>query len=301
MNQTTKVPKPPVACAACGTPSVYSLSSSDVNRHTTDAVFDFYRCPACDMLFMHPLPEDMRPFYRGGYQQIPDSVDKLREIACHDRYRLEPLLRYKQSGSLLEIGPWMGIFSCNAKDAGFDVTTLEIDVNCVTFMNNVLGIRAIQTADPTATMAGMQDKFDAIAMWHSLEHLDKPWRVVQQAAQRLAPGGILIIAIPNIESYDFKTLKEKWEHLDAPRHLFFYSPRGLSRLCSAFGLETAEIVTDDALSTELSRNAWRKTANSLLSIPYVYKALGYLMLWRAMRASGGHGSGMTAVFRKPLS
>ncbi len=41
---------------------------------------------------------------------------------------------------LLEIGPWIGIFSCNAKDAGFDVTAIEMDQNCVNFLNDCVGI-----------------------------------------------------------------------------------------------------------------------------------------------------------------
>ena len=67
---------------------------------------------------MSPIPttDEMRPFYAGGYQKIPETLEELRSIAKKDAYRMKPILKYKSGGKLLEIGPWMGIFSCNAKD-----------------------------------------------------------------------------------------------------------------------------------------------------------------------------------------
>ena len=107
---------------------------------------------------------------------------------------------------------------------------------CVDFLNSVVGVEAIQSSDPAATMSAMEKKFDVIVLWHSLEHLPDPWFVLQSAAKRLAPGGILLIAIPNIESYDFSVLRAAWVHLDAPRHLFFYTARSLQKLCSGYAI-----------------------------------------------------------------
>jgi SAM-dependent methyltransferase len=250
------------------------------------------------MLFLHPTPEDMRPFYKGGYQPIPKSLSQLRAIAKRDGYLMEPLLRYKKRGRLLEIGPWMGIFSCNAKDAGFEVTAIEVNSECVDFLNNVVGVEAIQSSDPAAAMSAMNKKFDIIALWHSLEHLPHPWLVLQEAADRLAPGGILLVAVPNIESYDFSVLKAAWVHLDTPRHLFFYTACSLERLCSVNGLETLELTTSDRLSGILSQNAWCKRAASIIPIKYVRRIVGSLLYQIAKRNSMGNGSGLTAIFIK---
>jgi 2-polyprenyl-3-methyl-5-hydroxy-6-metoxy-1,4-benzoquinol methylase len=288
-----------VACPYCEGTSPHLLSSADVNRRITTEVFHFYQCPSCELMFLHPRPADMSPFYKGGYEQIPENLSQLRVIAKKDKYRMEPILRYKKGGRLLEIGPWMGIFSCNAKDAGFDVTAIEMNRQCVDFLNDVVGIKAIQSSDPVTAMNSMDEQFDVIALWHSLEHLPNPWLVVQKAAERLAPGGILLIAVPNIESYDFSVLKAGWLHLDAPRHLFFYTARSLEKLCSSSGLKTLELTTSDQLSRILSRDAWHVRAVSIIPIKYVRGVLGLLLYQIAKRKSKGKHSGLTAIFTNP--
>jgi 2-polyprenyl-3-methyl-5-hydroxy-6-metoxy-1,4-benzoquinol methylase len=269
-----------------------------VNKKTTDATFDYYQCSVCNLMFLSPMPHDMGPFYKGGYQTIPDNISQLRVIAKRERYRIQLLLQYKAGGRLLEIGPWMGIFSCNAKDAGFDVTAIEMDGQCVDFLNKIVGIKAIQSSQPEVTMSAMQEKFDVIALWHALEHLPQPWIVVREAAERLAPGGILLIAIPNIESYDYAVLREDWQHLDAPRHLFFYKARTLEELCSLSGLKTVAVMTNDRLSKILTKAAWRARADSMVPTRYLRRALGELFYYAAMIRGNRNGSGLTAIFAK---
>src|SRR6516164_5204549 len=179
--------KPPVNCPACAMASDFVLSSGDVNRHATTEVFDYYRCTKCELMFLHPLPGDLGAFYRGGYEPIPGNLAELKALAERQKYRLDPILKYKQSGRLLEIGPWIGIFCSNAKDAGFDVTALEIDSNCVDFLNRIVGINAIQCSDPARAMKTMPMQFDVIVFWHSFEHLKSPWQIIANTAQCLAP------------------------------------------------------------------------------------------------------------------
>jgi 2-polyprenyl-3-methyl-5-hydroxy-6-metoxy-1,4-benzoquinol methylase len=249
-------------------------------------------------MFLHPIPADLRPFYRGGYQPIPKDLAGLREIASAERYRMDSILSYKSRGSLLEIGPWIGIFSCNAKDAGFDVSAIEIDPDCVEFLNNVVGVEAIQSSDPAAAMKALGRKFDVIALWHSLEHLPDPWIVLQTAAEHLAPQGILLVAVPNIESYDFAVLQAKWVHLDAPRHLFFYTASWLEKICRTNGLRTIEISTSDHLGQLLSRNAWHTRAGRIIPIKYVRWVVAKLLHLTAKRRCPGNTSGLTAIFGK---
>lgn len=248
---------------------------------------------------MDPIPADLFPFYKGGYEKIPSSLSELREQAIRERYRLDPILKYKSKGKLLEIGPWRGVFSCNAKDAGFDVTAIEQDLDCVDFLQNVVGIRALQSSDPVRSIDELQEQFDVIVLWHSLEHLRTPWLVIQKAAQRLAPGGILLVAIPNIESYEYSVLKAAWKHLDAPRHLYFFPIDSLAGLCQRSGLSTVEMTTSDELSDALSRDTWHSFASSLLPVKYLRGALALLLRYATLRKERKPraGAGLTAVFR----
>jgi 2-polyprenyl-3-methyl-5-hydroxy-6-metoxy-1,4-benzoquinol methylase len=287
-------------CPYCGKASAYLVSSSDVNRKTTDQIFNYFQCSECKLVFLHPIPNDMTPFYKGGYQAIPENLMQLRAISKKEKYRMDSILKHKQRGRLLEIGPWIGIFSCNAKDAGFDVTTIEMNQTCVEFLQKVVGIRAIQSNEPAETLGSMDEKFDVIALWHCLEHLPQPWNVLQKAAEKLGPGGILLIAIPNVESYDFSMLQEKWQHLDAPRHLYFFPNQWLRKFGSEIGLRTLELTTSDKLSRIISRNAWHARAASIIPIKYVRGVVGLLLYKLAQQRNRGKysGGGLTAIFTK---
>jgi 2-polyprenyl-3-methyl-5-hydroxy-6-metoxy-1,4-benzoquinol methylase len=250
---------------------------------------------------MDPIPADLRPFYAGGYQEIPHNLEGVRQIALQDRYRLDPVLAFRQAGKLLEIGPWMGLFSYNAQQAGFDVTTIEIDQRCVDFMNETIGVRAIQSSDPATTLAGMDEQFDVIVLWHSLEHLHQPWEVLRIAAEHLASGGILLISIPNIESYEFSLLRSAWINLDAPRHLYFFPKHSLVALCERLGLKLVYYTTGDQFSRHFHNQTWFELSRQLIPIKYVRGLMRWMMKKVAWRQERRHesGAGLTAVFQRP--
>lgn len=292
--------KESAACPYCGEASAHLVSSTDVNRNTTTQIFDYFRCLGCELVFLHRIPQEMGPFYAGGYQTVPPDLSRLRALAKKEAYRMDTVLKYKKGGRLLEIGPWMGMFSSNAKDAGFDVTAIEMDQNCVTFLRRVIGIKAIQSSEPAKTLDAMSEKFDVIALWHSLEHLPDPWLVLQRAAKLLEPGGILLIAIPNIQSYDFSVLKAEWFHLDAPRHLYFFPISWLEKFCSSNGLKTLELTTFDHLGKMISLDAWLKKASLMIPIRYVRRIVGLFLYQLAKQKYKGEysGGGLTAIFGK---
>jgi len=291
-----------VPCPHCRGTAPYFLSSSDRNRRTTRKKFHYYKCDQCGLVFMDSPPSDMSPFYAGGYDPIPATAADLRLIAAGEKYRTEPLLKHKTRGRCLEIGPWRGVICANMKDAGFDVTAIEMDTNCVAFLRDQLGVQAIQSTDPAETMKSLQPGFDTIIAWHSLEHLPRAWQVIEQASRLLAPGGILLLAMPNPNSYEFSVLKSMWMHLDAPRHIYLFSIKTLVNLCESLQLQPLEITTADTFSDIQSRNAWQHLIRSLVRIRYVRGlaaiTLGSLLYRRAYKhqRTEGRGSAYTALF-----
>ena len=94
---------------------------------------------------------------------------------------------------------------------------------------------------------GLKMPFDRIVFWHSLEHLHRIEESLEKARDRLAPDGMLIIALPNIDSDDARRYGHNWIALDAPRHLYHFSPKTLHRLLRKHGfsvLDTQSSVTD---------------------------------------------------------
>ena len=50
--------------------------------------------------------------------------------------------------------------------------------------------------------------------------MPRPWIVLEEAARRLNPGGVLLVAAPNPDAWQARLLKSYWPHHDMPRHLF---------------------------------------------------------------------------------
>lgn len=291
-------------CPYCRGEASHIVSSTDRNRHTTTTNFDYYGCSKCGLIFMDSPPKDMSPFYKGGYDPIPATLSELKLIASGEKYRIEPMIKYKTRGRFLEIGPWRGVICSNMQDAGFEVTAIEMNEPCVNFLRDQLGIEAIQSADPAETMKNLKPGFDIIAAWHSLEHLPEPWLVIERAAQLLAPGGILLLAMPNPDSHEFSVMKGAWMHLDAPRHLYFFPIKSLLHICENNGLRPLEITTADTFSQIQSRQAWRAWSRSWIPIRYIRGVVGITigkLLYRVAykyQMTEGLGSGYTAVFAR---
>ena len=85
-------------------------------------------------------------------------------------------------------------------------------------------------------LADCENGWAAIVMWHALEHLPSPRQALRDAAQRLLPGGNLVIAVPNIGSLQAQVFGERWLHLDLPRHLSHLNTGAISEAMKDDGL-----------------------------------------------------------------
>lgn len=74
----------------------------------------------------------------------------------------------------------------------------------------------------------LHNKFDVITMWHVLEHMSEPQKVIKKAHSLLSKNGILIFAVPNSGGLGFKYGKKYWYHLDSPRHLFIPNKKNIN-------------------------------------------------------------------------
>jgi SAM-dependent methyltransferase len=80
----------------------------------------------------------------------------------------------------------------------------------------------------------------AVVFWHSLEHLRDPAKALSDAAARLKPGGVLVVAVPNYGSLQARVFGERWFALDLPRHLVHLDGRLLARRIGDLGLKVVQ-------------------------------------------------------------
>lgn len=234
-----------------GKPAKFLFTAKD-NRAFPGS-FNYYE--ADGHVFLDNVPEDLARHYGGGYQRIPATEAELAKIASEDAYRLDLINQVVEKGDFLEIGPWIGLVAYTALKAGYRVSALEMDQECVDLMNSV-GINATQTADPATALSESGLTYDVIGLWHSIEHIPEPWKVIDAAAKALNPGGLLVIAAPNPQSAQFKVFKENWYHLDAPRHLHLIPATTYEQIGKDNGLRTLTLTCDDQLGCILDQSGW---------------------------------------------
>jgi len=147
-------------------------------------------------------------------------------------------------------------------------------------------------------------------MFHVIEHVTNPREVLGEAQRILKPDGILIVQVPNIDSWQFGWFGAKWYGLDVPRHVIDYSRQSIVKLLEDTGFSVTRIrqfnlrdnapalvsslfLSLDPLSRRIRlhhRNA-TETALSLWSKHLIYLFLVLLAYPVAMlEAAAGHGA-----------
>jgi SAM-dependent methyltransferase len=293
----------PSACSACGGALQPFLSTRDYNRGRANETFHYLRCTRCGFATLANVPADLPRYYGPGYHLLPESDAAVEAGAAHDRYKIDLVRRFAPPGPLVEIGPSWGAFCLLAKRAGYAVRAIEMDPACCEFLERRIGVRVLCRADEVAAL-GEAGEPDVIAAWHVMEHLRDPWGLLRAAAQRLAPGGVLVLALPNPHAMQFRLLGRHWAHVDAPRHLHLIPPEVLRARAEAEGLRQELCTTRDAGSLRWNLFGWQHSLQQLAAGAFARRALriaGRVIaaLLRPVESREGRGAAYTAVFRKP--
>ncbi|MCL1849503.1 MAG: class I SAM-dependent methyltransferase [Clostridiales bacterium] len=278
--------------------------TKDYNRKVTEEVFDYYRCLSCGIVFLNPVPSDLGKYYPSGYHLPPSTRGDMEKMASRERYKIDIVKEQISGGRLLEIGPSWGAFCHLAKNAGFDIDAIEMDPACCLFLTDIVKVKA-HHGNEILPILDRIEPYDVAALWHVVEHLPNPLNILRTVSDKLKPGGILIVAAPNPDSWQFKVQKKRWHHLDAPRHVQLIPPHTLLRQIERFNMRTVYITTRDPGSLRLNITGWQFLLANLSGNALVRKALHTLGTLLGMSLSSferaeGCGSAYTALFRKEV-
>jgi len=89
--------------------------------------------------------------------------------------------------------------------------------------------------------------FDAVVFQRSLEHVTEPLDALEAARGLLGEGGLLLISVPNFDSWQRRRFGSAWLHLDLPRHRSHFSERGLEVLVRRAGFQVQSMDTSTHL------------------------------------------------------
>lgn len=291
----------PAPCPLCGSLALPAFAVGDRNRGiaSESAPFPYRRCTSCESYFLLPVPADLDRHYPPSYHSWPNARE-LDRIAQTEIPKLDLLRAAVTSGRLLEIGPGAGLFTRAAVLTGFDVTVIEMDARCCEYIESVVGARAVHSDRPDLAVAELPP-FDAIAMWHVIEHLSDPWTVLEASARSLTPGGAVIIGTPNPQALQFRLLGRYWAHVDAPRHLFLIPAATLGGRAAELGLRHAMTTTADPAGRHWNRFGWeyalRRCPARRPTTPVTQAAsLALTLALRPWETRGLNGATYTSLF-----
>lgn len=268
--------------------------------------FAYARCRTCGTVFLVDPPADLARYYAEDYYHFGADgepvwkSDEPRMRAAS--YRVDLLRAHTERGRLIEIGAGTGAFAVTARSAGFRVSTIEMSERCCRYLNEQEGIDAICSDRPLEAIAQLPAA-RVVALWHVLEHLPNPAEVLARAAEKVEPGGVLAIAVPNPRSLQFRVLRTRWVHLDAPRHLCLIAPAALVGRGRDLGLTDVALLSNDPDGLECNYFGW---VGALRSHPAIgptsdlvsHCARAIERTVAPLERTGERGSAVTILMRK---
>ncbi len=206
--------------------------------------FEIFRCVLCGFIFTQDHPDEISA---GRYYESDEYVShndtsagfsnmlyKLsRKIMLVKKRKLILKLTGIKTGKLLDIGSGSGHFLHEMKNAGWDITGIEINEKVRTISEKKFNLTVISPANMHSVETG---SFDCITLWHVLEHFHDPFSYAREIYRLLKPGGICIAAMPNSDSFDAHYYLSSWAAYDVPRHLWHFNPDTFEKFCHKAGL-----------------------------------------------------------------
>lgn len=188
-------------------------------------------CPRCGLRWLAspPTGEALLELYRSGFyeQRAPRASAIVMTLhRLNSRLRLMTL-REQRPGRMLDIGCGKGHFLAAAREAGWDVRGVDLSAEAVDYARRTYGldVRVGDVAD-----LDLDERFDAVTLWHVLEHVADPGDLIERSRSLLGPGGRLVISVPNAASLQARLAGVHWLHLDIPRHVFHFDLRSIDAL-----------------------------------------------------------------------
>lgn len=210
-------------CAWCG----HAFGDADERKHGRVV------CSRCGVATTSPWPSEAQlgeayaPRHRPANGRCSGIGDKILKRARSAR--AAQLHRVLPAGPVLDVGAGDGTLVAAFRQRGREAVGIDPYA-----ARNHPRVRAAELEDMTGS-------WSAVIFWHSLEHLRRPVRSLRHAAGLVAPGGVLVVAVPNAASLQARLFGDRWLALDLPRHLVHITPDALMAQVEAAGFRVERV------------------------------------------------------------
>ena len=229
-------------CTCCGSAAISKVFNC-TDQTVTKQIFEVWKCSACTFQFTQNAPDQIHSasyYQSSAYVSHSDTTEglvnklyhRVRKFTLISKRNLVKKVTGLKHGVMLDVGAGTGAFANTMKQDGWDVKGLEPDIAA-------RGTALIKYDLQLETLENLNDldpaSFDAITLWHVLEHVHDLHGYLHTFKRLLKPTGRLIVAVPNYTSYDAQVYKTFWAAYDVPRHLYHFSPKSMEIFASQKG------------------------------------------------------------------
>jgi ubiquinone/menaquinone biosynthesis C-methylase UbiE len=235
-------------CAFCGGNNnelLLEVCNTHGSYKISDDKFKLLKCRDCGLVYINPRPamKEISKYYDSNYYSSKDIIRVFAErLFLHFFVNIKKgmVLKFKKAGNILDIGCGDGGFlSVFSLDKNWKAYGVEPNPSGYALSREKLGEAVFNKELSDCNFPDAY--FDVITMWHVLEHIYEPNSLLSEINRVLDNRGVFIVGIPNINGMGFKLAKENWFHLDAPRHLYHYDPRTVTKILIKNGFEVLKI------------------------------------------------------------
>lgn len=223
-------------CPVCNSEKINPLLT--VKDHSvTGEDFVIWQCANCSLRFTQDVPDEasIAPYYQSQNYISHSNTDKgllnklYQKVRRHTlEQKTDLIISYtKRKGKILDIGAGIGAFLSTIKEKGWEIKGIEPDDVA---RRNAANLFGLQLDEPSSLSRLNHNSYDAITLWHVLEHVHQLHDYMERLKNLLAKEGKIFIAVPNYTSGDAATYKAYWAAYDVPRHLYHFNPKSIQKL-----------------------------------------------------------------------
>jgi 2-polyprenyl-3-methyl-5-hydroxy-6-metoxy-1,4-benzoquinol methylase len=290
-------------CPVCHSRKIeFKLAAKD---HTVSKqIFEIWECTDCTVRFTQDIPtiNEIGKYYQSNDYVSHSNTKKgmvnilyhwIRSFTLVSKKKLVKKFTDLHTGNILDVGAGVGSFVHTMKKGGWTVKGLEPDE---TARRNAKEQYQLELGYPSELYDQPLLHYDAITMWHVLEHVHDLHGYFAIFKKILKEKGTLFIAVPNYTSYDAEIYDEHWAAYDVPRHLYHFSPHSIDILAEQHGFQVVAYkrMWFDSFYVSMLSEQYKNGYNNLLTAFWN----GWLSNWEAFDDSSKCSSVIYVIRKK---
>lgn len=220
-------------CAVCGSSQQRLQWTVKDTLLGYGGVFRIVRCLQCGTLRLSPLPpfEERRFSFTDKYPLFDWALRRKQAVADERIARfgrqIIEINRRTHPGRLLDVGCGDGYFMLGMQRRGWETRGIELHEEVAAYARDELGLDVVAGAEHEVDWQG---PYDCITLFGIIEDIDDPSACLGRCYENLKDGGWLVVQTHNITSWEARYFGPDWFNIEAPRHVWHFSPSSLQQL-----------------------------------------------------------------------